>query len=161
MHVVFINCQQFLPVNFLYTEYFSKWAKANLSYPFTHLFDSPLWYILYFSFKSNKKVISWSKFDNWFIKKWLKFLSFQYLIVLIVWVLTQNILWVSNFLLKVTNKTLKFLVDKISFSVSYNELNDLLCFLEFYKIVLKWNIIKQNHHHFFILIFLFESIWSF
>ncbi len=92
MHVIFVYHQQFLSVDFLDAEDFGKWTKANVSNPFAYFLDSPLGYIMNFSFQSDKKIVARCEFNNLFLKKVMESFGFKNFVVLSVNILHSAIL---------------------------------------------------------------------
>ena len=151
MHVIFINVHKFLTVDFLDGKYFSELAESNFSDPFAYFFDCPFGDIVDFSFKSDEKIITRGKFDDGFGDEVMEEFGFEDF-VLVEILVGVDLVW--SLLLKVADKGLVMIIEEIGFTITDNNLNDILVFIELDKVVFQRYVVQKDQARFLIYLWL-------
>jgi hypothetical protein len=120
-------------------------AESNFSDPLTYFIDSPFGDIVDFSFKGEEKIIARCKFDDGFLYKMMEEFGFQDFSLVEILV---GVVLVWGLLLKIADKGLVAIIEKICFAITDNNLNQILIFIELNKAVFQRYVVQQDQARF-------------
>jgi hypothetical protein len=140
VHVVFIDVDEFLAVDFFDGEDFGKLSKSNFPDPFADFLNSPLGGIVDFPLKGKEEVVSRGKGDDGFIDEVLEEFGFEDFVL--VEILVGKVL--IGLLLKVADKSLVVGVEEVGFAVADHNLGEGLMVVELDEVVLEGNVVQEN-----------------